>query len=344
MAFDAIVIGSGMSGGIVAKELCEKGLKVLMLERGNDVDPSTDYTDMVMPWEFPNNMAIPQDELARDYPVQSQCYALSEATKHFFVKDSDHPYSTPADKPFTWIRGYHVGGRSIMWGRQSYRLSPMDFEANAKDGYGCDWPIRYDDLAPWYSKIEDFIGVSGDKDGLDQLPDGDFLPGFEMNDAEKLFKAAIEAKFPTRKVVIGRTANLSEARPHHEELGRTSCQNRSICERGCSFGAMHSTLTSSLPAARKTGNLTLITDAIVHSIIQDPVTGKASGVRVIDRKTMVGKTYEARIVFLNASAIASAAILLNSTSEKNPRGLANRSDQVGRNLMDHMYALSTAGI
>jgi choline dehydrogenase-like flavoprotein len=345
MAFDAIVIGSGMSGGIAAKELCERGLKVLMLERGNDVDPGTDYKDMIMPWEFPNNMMIPEDELARDYAVQKECYALSEATKHFFVKDSEHPYSTPEGKPFSWIRGYHVGGRSIMWGRQSYRLAPMDFEANAKDGHGCDWPIRYDDLAPWYDHVEKFIGVSGDRDGLEQLPDGPhLLPGFAMNDAEKMFKAAVEAKFPTRKVIMGRTANLSVARPEHEELGRTSCQNRSICERGCSFGAMHSTLTSSLPAARRTGNLTLVTDAIVHSIIQDPKTGKATGVRVIDRKTKAGKTYEARVVFLNASAIASAVILLNSANEANPRGLANRSDQVGRNLMDHLYALSTAGL
>ncbi len=344
MTFDAIVIGSGMSGGIVAKELCERGLKVLMLERGNDVDPGKDYTDMVMPWEFPNNMMVPEEEAHRDYAVQSQCYAFSEATKKYWVKDSDHPYTTPEGKPFSWIRGYHTGGRSIMWGRQSYRLSPMDFESNAKDGFGCDWPIRYEDLAPWYDKMEKFVGVSGDRDGLPQLPDGEnFLPGFEMNDAEKQFKAAVEGKFPTRRVIIGRTANLSQAQPWHEELGRSSCQNRSICERGCSFGAMHSTLTNSLPAARRTNNLTLVTDAIVHSIIQDPVTGKASGVRVIDRKTRVGRTYEARIVFLNASSINSAYILLNSANEKNPNGLANGSDQVGRNLMDHMYALSTAG-
>jgi choline dehydrogenase-like flavoprotein len=342
--FDAIVIGSGMSGGIAAKELCERGLKVLMLERGNDVDPGKDYTDMVMPWEFPNNNMVPEEEVARDYAVQSQCYAFSEATKHFWVKDSDHPYSTPEGKPFTWIRGYHVGGRSIMWGRQSYRLSQMDFEANAKDGHGCDWPIRYDDLAPWYDHVEKFIGVAGSKEGLPQLPDGEFLPPFEMNDAEKQFKAVIESKFSGRKVIIGRNANLSVAQPHHIELGRGDCQNRSICERGCSFGAMHSTLTSSLPAARRTGNLTLVTDAIVHSIIQDPKTGKATGVRVIDRNTKAGKTYEAKIIFLNASTIGSAQILLSSANEANPHGLANGSDQVGRNLMDHMYALSTAGI
>ncbi|MDE2403176.1 MAG: GMC family oxidoreductase [Sphingomonadales bacterium] len=343
--FDAIVIGSGMSGGIAAKELCEAGLKVLVLERGNDVDPGKDYTDMVMPWEFPNAMRVPEDEVARDYPVQSQCYAFSEATKHFWVKDSDHPYTTPADKDFTWIRGYHTGGRSIMWGRQSYRLSDLDFEANAKDGFGVDWPIRYADIAPWYDKMEKFVGVAGDRDGLPQLPDGEnYLPGFELNDAEKQFKAAVESKWSSRKVIIGRTANLSVAKPWHEELGRSSCNNRSICERGCSFGAMHSSLTNSLPAARRTNNLTLVTDAIVHSIIQDPKTGKATGVRVIDRKTKVGRTYEARLVFLNASAINSAYILLNSASEHNPNGLANGSDQVGRNIMDHMYALSTAGM
>jgi choline dehydrogenase-like flavoprotein len=344
MSFDAIVIGSGMSGGIAAKELCERGLKVLLLERGNDVDPAKDFNDMVNPWEYKNNNAVPEEEVARDYAVQSQCYAFNETTKDFWVKDSDHPYSTPDDKPFTWIRGYHVGGRSIMWGRQSYRMSQMDFEANAKDGHGCDWPIRYNDLAPWYDHVEKFIGVAGSKEGLPQLPDGEFLPPWEMNDGEKLFKAAVESKFAGRKVIIGRNANLSVAQPHHIELGRGDCQNRSICERGCSFGAMYSSLAGALPAAKKTGNLTMVTDAIVHSIIQDPKTGKATGVRVIDQNTKVGKTYEAKIIFLNASTIPSAQILLGSANEANPNGLANGSDQVGRNLMDHMYALSTAGI
>jgi choline dehydrogenase-like flavoprotein len=342
--FDAIVIGSGMSGGIAAKELCERGLKVLVIERGRKVEHGADYTDSQMPWELPNNNMIPEDELARDYPVQRQCYAVNEATKQFWVKDSEHPYTTPEGKPFAWIRGYHLGGRSIMWGRQSYRLSEMDFEANAKDGHGCDWPIRYADLAPWYDHIEKFIGVAGSKEGLPQLPDGEFIPPFEMNDGEKLFKAAVEAKFPGRKVIIGRNANLSVAQPHHEELGRTSCQNRSICERGCSFGANHTSLSSSLPAAERTGNLTIVTDAIVHSLVQDPKTGRITSVRVIDAKTMQGRSYEAKLFFLNASAIPSAQILLNSRSEANPRGLCNKSDQVGRNLMDHMYALTTAGV
>lgn len=342
--FDAIVIGSGMSGGIAAKELCERGLKVLVLERGRKIEHGADYKDGLMPWEIPNANMLPEEVVSRDYPIQSQCYAVNEATKQFWVKDSEHPYTTPEDKPFAWIRGYHLGGRSIMWGRQSYRLSQQDFEANAKDGHGVDWPIRYDDLAPWYSHIEKFIGVAGSKEGLPQLPDGDFIPEFALNDAEKQFKAVVEAKFPGRKVISGRVANLSEAQPHHQELGRNSCQNRSICERGCSFGANHTSLSSSLPAAERTGNLTIVTDAIVHSLVQDPVTKKITSVRVIDANTMEGRTYEAKMVFLCASAIASAQILLNSRSEANPRGLANRSDQVGRNLMDHLYALTNAGM
>lgn len=342
--FDAIVIGSGMSGGMSAKELCERGLKVLVIERGRKVEHGADYMDTQMPWELPNENRIPDEELKHDYPIQGQCYAVNAATKQFWVKDSEHPYTTPEDNPFAWIRGYHLGGRSIMWGRQSYRLAPMDFEANANDGHGCDWPIRYEDLASWYDKVEEFIGVAGSQEGLAQLPDGKFIPAFELNDGEKLFKASIEAKFPGRKVISGRVANLSVAQPHHEELGRNTCQNRSICERGCSFGANHTSLSSSLPAAERTGNLTVVTDAIVHSLVQDPKTGRITQVRVIDAKTGAGLTYEAKVFFLNASAIASAQILLNSKSEANPRGLCNRSDQVGRNLMDHLYGLSSSGV
>lgn len=341
MSFDAIVIGSGMSGGFAAKELCERGLKVLLLERGRDMDPKKDSTDHLMPWELPLNNRVPEEEVARDYAVQSQCYAFTAATKQFWAKDSEQPYSSPDDKPFSWIRGNHLGGRSVMWGRQSYRLSQMDFEANAKDGHGCDWPIRYADLAPWYDHVERFIGVAGSKEGLPQLPDGEFLPPFELNDAEKLLKAKVEASFPGRKVISGRAANLSVAQPQHTELGRSSCQNRSICERACRFGAYHSSLNSSLPAARRTGNLTVVTDAIVQSLVHDPKTGRVSAVRVIDAKTNEGRTYEARIVFLNASTIGSAQILLNSASAAHPRGLANGSDQVGRNLMDHLYGMLT---
>ena len=283
--FDAIVVGSGMSGGIAAKELCERGLKTLVIERGRKLEHGASYTDSMQPWEVPNGGGIPEEELARDYPIQRQCYAVSTATQQYWVKDSEHPYETPEGKPFSWIRGYHLGGRSIMWGRQTYRMSEMDFQANALDGHGSDWPIRYADLAPWYDHIERFIGVSGSSEGLDQLPDGQFLPAMPMNDAEKVFKAKVEQAFPDRKVSIGRCAHLTETRPHHEELGRNPCQYRSLCERGCSYGAYHSSLSSSLPAAERTGNLTIVTDAIVHSVITDPKTGKATGVRVIDQNT-----------------------------------------------------------
>lgn len=342
--FDAIVIGSGMSGGIAAKELTERGLKTLVLERGNEVRHRQDYQDFVMPWDAPNAMNIPEEESARDYPIQRECYAVNNLTKQFFVKDSEHPYTTPDDRPFTWIRGYHTGGRSLMWGRQTYRLSPMDFEANARDGHGSDWPIRYEDLAPWYSHIENFIGVSGSLEGLEQLPDGDFLPPFELNDGEEAFKHAVERQFAGRKVIPARVANLREARDHHRAMGRAPCQVRSICERGCSFGAYHSSLSTSLPAAHATGNLTIVHDAIVDSIIHDPATGRATGVRVIDRNTKVGTTYEAKIIFSCASTIGTAAILLNSVSEAFPRGLANSSGMVGRNIMDHLYSLLTVGI
>lgn len=340
MDFDAIVIGSGMSGGIAAKELTERGLKTLVLERGGDVQPSQ-FTDWMQPWELPNAGMIPEAELQADYPIQSQCYALSSATQQFFVKDSEHPYTTPEGKPFSWIRGYHKGGRSIMWGRQTYRLSQMDFEANARDGVGSDWPIRYEDLAPWYSHIENFIGVAGTREGLPQLPDGEFLPPFGLNDGELAFKAAVESNFPGRKVIPGRHANLSEAREQHRELGRAPCQARSLCERGCMYKAYHSSLNTSLPAAERTGNLTLITDAIVHSIIHDPASGKATGVRVIDRNTKETSTHQARVIFSCASTIGTAQVLLNSANDAMPRGLANSSDMVGRNLMDHMYQLLT---
>ncbi|MBB5685972.1 GMC oxidoreductase [Sphingobium boeckii] len=342
--FDAIVIGSGMSGAIAAKELCERGLKTLVIERGRKLEHGASYSDGLQPWELPDAGMIPEEEVANDYPIQSQCYAMSSANKDFWVKDSEHPYSTPEGKPFSWIRGNHLGGRSLMWGRQSYRLSAMDFEANAKDGHGSDWPIRYEDLAPWYDHIEKFIGVAGSKEGLAQLPDGEFLPPFGLNDAEIMFKKAVESKFPGRNVIPGRVANLSQAQPQHEELGRTSCQVRSLCERGCSYGAYHSSLSSSLPAAERTGNLTIVTDAIVHSIIHDPKTGKATGVRVIDSNTKKTQTYEAKVIFSCASTIGTTQILLNSKSDAFPEGLANSSDMVGRNLMDHLYGLSVAGV
>lgn len=342
--FDAIVIGSGMSGGIAAKELCERGLKTLVVERGRKITHGESYTDWMQPWDLPNANMIPEEELARDYPVQGRCYATNEATKQYWVKDHEHPYETPGDKPFAWIRGNHLGGRSIMWGRQTYRLSEMDFSANARDGHGSDWPIRYADIAPWYSHVERFIGVSGSSENLPQLPDGEFLPPFALNDAELDVKREIEARFTGRKIIPGRTSNLSKAGPAQEALGRMSCQNRSFCERGCSFGAYHSSLSSSLPAAELTGNLTIVTDAIVDSIVHDPATGRVTGVRVIDSVTKERRIYEAKTIFVCASAIATAQILLNSKSDAYQRGLANSSDMVGRNLLDHLYSLRVAGV
>ena len=341
--FDAIVVGSGMSGGWAAKELTEKGLKTLVIERGHHIEHGADYKDSLAPWELENFGMVPEEEAEEHYSIQRQCYAFSTANQHFWVKDSEHPYSVEPGKPFMWIRGYHLGGRSLMWARQSYRMSQMDFEANAKDGHGSDWPVRYEDMAPWYDHVEKFAGISGSKENLPQLPDGHFLPPMELTLAERDFKAKLEAAWPTRKLIIGRAAHLTEARPEHEELGRIVCQYRSLCERGCSFGSYFSSLSATLPAAERTGNLTVVTDSIVHSVIYDPKTGKASGVRVIDAKTKEGRTYEGKVVFLCASAIPTAQIMLNSKSEAFPNGIANKSDAVGRYLMDHLSGLGAGG-
>jgi choline dehydrogenase-like flavoprotein len=334
--FDAIVIGSGVSGGWAAKELAERGLKTLVIERGKNLEHRTDYSDMLPPWQLPDAGMVPEDELQRDYAVQSKCYAMSSANKQLWVKDSEHPYSHPPDRPFYWIRGYHLGGRSLTWGRQTYRLSEMDFAANAKDGHGADWPVRYADLAPWYDHVERFAGISGSREGLPQLPDGEFLPAVPMLPVEEDWGKKIAAAFPGRRPIPGRCAHLTASRPQDAELGRSPCQYRAICERGCSFGAYFSSLSATLPAARRTGNVTIVTDAIAHSIVYDPKTRRATGVRVIDANTREGRTYEARVVFLCASAIATAQVLLNSRSEAFPDGLANRSGAVGRYLMDHL--------
>jgi choline dehydrogenase-like flavoprotein len=336
--FDAIVVGSGMSGGWAAKELSERGLRTLVIERGRHVEHRVDYTDSLMPWQLPTAGSVPEEEVQRDYPVQGKGAPMTTANQQFWVKDSEHPYSYPPDKPFYWIRGYHLGGRSIMWGRQSYRLSEMDLSANAKDGHGSDWPIRYADIAPWYDHVERFAGISGSTENLQQLPDGQFLPAMALTPAELDFKKKIEEKFPGRRVIPGRSANLTTSRTQDAELGRTPCQYRALCDRGCTFGAYFSSLSATLPAAKRTGNLTVVTDSIAHSVLYDPKTRRATGVRVIDANTKQGKTYHAKVIFLCASAIPTAQILLNSTSAAFPTGLANRSDAVGRYLMDHSMA------
>lgn len=329
--FDAIVIGSGMSGGWAAKELCEKGLKTLVLERGRDVRHVLDYpTAMMNPWDFAHRGGQTQAEKKEEHPVQSICYAFNEATKHFFVKDTEHPYQQI--KPFDWIRGYHVGGKSLLWARQTYRWAAFDFESNAKDGNGADWPIRYEEIAPWYSYVEKFAGISGNKDGLPQIPDGEFLPPMEMNAGEKHLKQAIETRWPQRKVVIGRCAHLTV--PHN---GRGPCQYRSLCERGCPFGAYFSSNSATLPAAARTKKLTLRPDSIVHSIIYDDKKNRATGVRVIDAHTKQMVEYYAKIIFVNAGCLNTTLILMNSTSSRFPNGLGNDSGVLGHYLMDHNY-------
>lgn len=334
--YDAIVVGSGISGGWAAKELCEKGLKTLLLERGRDVVHIKDYTDTEKaPWELPHHGNLTQEDREKS-PIQSKCYAFNEVSRKFFVNDLENPYNQV--KPFSWIRGYHVGGRSLMWGRQSYRWSDIDFSANAKDGHGTDWPIRYKDLEPWYSYVERFAGISGAKDGLPQLPDGEFLPAMEMNCVEKHVAARIKERFKERAMIIGRSAN------HTAKVGdRGPCQFRSRCHEGCPFGGYFSSNSATLPAARNTGNLTLRPYSIVMEVLYDKDTKRAKGVRIMDAETMKTEEYYAKIVFLNASTLGTTFVLLNSVSDAFPNGLGNTSEQVGHNLMDHHYGVGANG-
>jgi len=334
--YDAIVIGSGITGGWAAKELTEKGLRTLVVERGRHVEHGKDYvTEWLQPWEFKHRGRGDKQLYEHEYPIQSKNYAFGEATKHFFVNDLEHPYVSDAEQEFRWIRGYHLGGRSLLWGRACWRWSDLDFEANLRDGHGVDWPIRYADIAPWYSHVERFVGVAGEKLGLPHLPDGDFLPPWEINCAERHVKERLERAMPGRRMTITRVANLTRALN-----GRGPCQARNQCARGCSFGAYFSSLSATLPAARKTGRLTVVTDAIVERILYDEKTNRVTGVRVIDARTKQEREYRARIVVLAASALESARLLLNSKSTRFPNGLANSSGEVGHNLMDH---LSKAG-
>jgi choline dehydrogenase-like flavoprotein len=343
--YDAIVVGSGISGGWAAKELTQKGLKTLVLERGPMVRHLEDYPTAVMdPWQaqYPQGK-LPADELKSRYPVQSRTgYTVTEFTKHFFVRDDENPYTEEA--PFDWIRSYQVGGRSLTWGRQSYRHSPMDFEANARDGVGVDWPIRYADLAPWYDYVERFVGVSGQNEGLAHLPDGQFQPPMEMNCVEKAFKTRIESRFPERRITIGRTAHLTEPTEEQLSLGRTKCQYRNMCMRGCPFGGYFSSNSATLVAAERTGNLRMRPNAIVTSLIYDEKAGKAAGVRILDSETGQEEEFYAEVVFLCASALNTAWIMLNSTSSRFPNGFGNGSDQLGRNVMDHHFRVGARAV
>ncbi|MDA8763811.1 GMC family oxidoreductase, partial [Flavobacteriaceae bacterium] len=335
-SYDAIVVGTGISGGWAAKELCEKGLKTLVLERGPMVQHPVDYpTANIDKWDFKGGDRITQ-EIRKRQPKQSRTnYVNTESTSHFFVDDNKHPYNEV--KRFDWIRGYHVGGRSLLWGRQSYRMSDFDFEANAKDGVAVDWPIRYKDLAPWYSYVEKYVGISGEKLGLPHLPDSEFLPPMELNCVEDELKNAVAKKFTDRLVTIGRVAHITEGTK--PGLGRNSCQYRNRCRRGCPFGAYFSSNSSTLPAAEATGNMTLRPNSVVTEVLYDADSKRATGVRLIDSETKEVIEYKAKVIFLCASTVASTSILMQSTSDRFPNGMGNDSGELGHNLMDHHFRL-----
>jgi choline dehydrogenase-like flavoprotein len=333
--YDAIVVGSGISGGWAAKELCELGLKTLVLERGRMVRHIQDYpTATKAPWDLPRHGRLPLS-LREANPVVSRCYALDEATQHFFVKDTEHPYVQ--EKPFDWIRGYQVGGKSLIWARQTQRWSNYEFEAPARDGFAVDWPIRYPDLAPWYSHVERFAGISGNRDGLEHLPDGEFLPPFELNCVEKHIQQKVAEHYPGRHVIIGRCAHLTKPEEIHRQQGRVQCQARHLCYQGCQFGAYFSSNSSTLPWAEKTGKLTLRPHSVVHSIMYDAAKGRATGVRVVDAQTKEVTEYFARIVFVNAACLNTNLILLNSVSSRFPQGLGNDHGLLGRYVAFHNY-------
>jgi choline dehydrogenase-like flavoprotein len=336
-AYDAIVVGSGISGGWAAKELAEKGLKVLMLERGEDIKHVKDYVNATKnPWEFPHRGGKTQ-EMVKAYPVLNRDYPLNETNLNYWANEKDCPYTET--KRFDWFRGYHVGGRSLMWGRQSYRWSDFDFEANAKEGVGVDWPIRYKDIAPWYDYVEKFAGISGNRDGIPQLPDGQFMPPMDLNCVEKDVAARIKDHFKGQRLLtIGRVANITQPLP-----GRTNCQYRNKCWLGCPFGAYFSTQSSTLPAAMATGNLTLRPLSIVTKLLYDKDTKKAKGVEVVDAETNKTIEYTAKVIFLCASALNSTWVLLNSATNVWPGGLGSSSGELGHNLMDHHFRVGASG-
>lgn len=338
--FDAIVIGSGISGGWAAKELCDQGLKTLVLERGRNVVHNKDYpTATKAPWEFKHRGQLTKSYL-QENPLISKAAGFSEDTAHFFIKDKDHPYIQ--EKPFDWIRGYQVGGKSLTWGRACQRWSPFEFTAPKRFGYGMEWPIGYDAIAPWYSHVEQFIGVCGTRDGIAAMPDGEFLPPFDFNCAEAMIREKIHAHYKDRHVVHARWAHITAPREIHLQQGRVKCQARNLCMRGCPFGGYFSSVSSTLPWAEKTGHLTVRPFSVVHSIIYDEKKGRAAGVRVIDANTQEATEYFARIIFVNASALNSNLVLLNSTSNRFPNGLGNDSGLLGKYVGFHNYRASVS--
>lgn len=337
--FDAIVVGSGITGGWAAKELTEKGLKVLVLERGKELQHSVDYLGEHAPeWKFPYQGKRPRELYEQEYPIQSKSYAFSEATRHFFNNDKQNPY-VQDDKPFDWMRADVVGGRSLLWGRQTYRWSEQDFQANAQDGHGIPWPIGYQDLAPWYSYVEKFIGVSGESLGLDELPDSEFLPPMGMHKLEETIKGRLQRKAPDIKLTMGRAAILTE-----DHKGRAACHYCGPCHRGCSTGSYFSSQSSTLPAARATGNLTLRANSVVEKLVYDPATQKVREVRVIDSQTGERLVFRSRLVFLCASTVASTQLLMNSQSETFANGLGNQGGALGHYMMDHALGMAGMGI
>ena len=340
--YDAIVIGSGISGGFAAMELCTKGYKTLVLERGRGVEHGDYPTAMMDPWDLPHEDRVPQAEITAHYQKQDRLsWWVRQANKPWINKDNEYPYQEV--ERFDWIRGHHTGGRSLMWGRQCYRWSDIDFEANKKEGIGVDWPIRYADIEPWYNYVETFVGVSGQKEDLKQLPDGVFLKPFPLNCAEQHLRESVAKKFPERVVTPGRVANLSEYKPELHKGKRSQCLSRDRCIRGCPFGAYFSSQSATLPVAEETGNLTLRPNSIVQEIIYDTATGRATGVRIKDAVSGEQLEISARIIFCNASTVGTTAILLNSRSETFPNGLGNSSGELGHNLMDHHYGMGASG-
>lgn len=340
-SYDAIVVGTGISGGWAAKELCENGLKTLVLERGPMVRHREDYPTANMdPWDFKHGGQATREDLKKQEKQSRTGYTTSAASKHWFVNDLDHPYNEV--KRFDWMRGYHVGGRSIMWGRHSYRWSDIDFSANKNEGIAVDWPVRYKDIAPWYDKVESYIGVSGENLGLPQLPDGQFEPMMELNCIEEHLRGKVSEHFDGRVITAGRVAHINSDKKFEGD-GRSRCKFRNRCIRGCPFGAYFSSVSSTLPAAESTGNMTLRPDSIVHEIIYDPNTQKATGVKVIDRETKEEFEFKAKVIFLCASAIASTSILMQSKSDRFPDGLGNDSGELGHNVMDHHFMVGASG-